>query len=65
MLLLLIQITATSLLKVIGGSDFVESDQMVPSQEFKIEVLDEAIIEKVPAFDEELFNMDGLKRKRR
>lgn len=50
---------------MIGGSDFVESDQMVPSQEFKIEVLDEAIIEKVPAFDEELFSMDGLKRKRR
>ncbi|XP_063873466.1 nibrin-like [Scylla paramamosain] len=63
------KVTSTCILKVIGGSDFVESDQTAASQEFKIDVQDsknnEVLIDKVPSFDEDLFNLGGLKRKRR
>ncbi|XP_045134401.1 nibrin-like isoform X2 [Portunus trituberculatus] len=63
------KVTAASILKVIGGSDFVENDQIAASQEYKIDLEhrknNEANIDKVPSFDEELFNLDGLKRKRR
>lgn len=66
--LLLIQISATCILKVIGGSDFMENDQTSASQEFKIDVevrKNNQPQERLPSFDEELFNLGGHIRKRR
>ena len=69
MLLLLIQVTVSSSLRVIGGSDFVEYDNKTSSQELitdlKDRTINEASIDEVPLVDDELFNLEGFKRRRR
>lgn len=62
------KVYSTCILKVIGGSDFVEYEHTAASQEFKIEldlVQKKQPPEKYPSFDEELFNLGGPTRRRR
>ena len=69
MLLLLIQATVSSILRVIGGADLVENDKIASSQEFQTDLNDrkneEASIDEVSSLNDELFNLEGFMRKRR
>lgn len=64
-----IQVNVTCLLKVIGGSDFVESDETAASQEFKIDMHviknRRPFKQQDPSSDDELFDLGVSTRKRK